>query len=346
MLFSRCSRDSQYCQIATTIPNPAMTSVPATPTASGFKRALDINSSYIEEEDATYFPHDTTTGSTDYGDDSHLDVSDVLDEVTKPLDFESEESTKTNSPVNSDSEADPKASSEGEPQVSKLRAFIVKHELLRKALHSYIGVFTLWLYTLGVNQKQLIAPLSVLFAVIFTNDYIRFQNPELNKKICKQFWFLIRESEVNSYNGTLWFLVGLVLVFSVAPKDISLMSVLLLSWADTAASTVGRKWGRYTPKVVEGKSLAGCLASAATGIISCYVIYAYYIPVYNDKVNKPGDIFWTAESSNLSLPAYALLSGLIASVSEIITLFGVDDNFSIPVLSGAFLYGVVKFFHK
>lgn len=317
------------------------------PTTSGFKRALDINSSYIEEEDATYFLHDTTTGSNDYEEESFLDVSNLVqEELAKETDnFESQESTKTNSPSHSDSEPDAKTPTP-EPPVGKVKAFIMKHEIIRKALHSYIGVFTLWLYTLGVNQKQLIAPLSMLFAVIFTNDYIRFKNPELNKKIVKQFWFLIRDTEVDHYNGTLWFLAGLVLVFSVAPKDISLMSVLLLSWADTAASTVGRQWGKYTPKVVPGKSVAGCLASAATGVISCYVVYAYYIPVYNESVNKPGEIFWTPESSNLSLPVYAALSGLIASISEIITLFGVDDNFTIPVLSGAFLYGAVSVFHK
>ncbi|CAH2354385.1 CTP-dependent diacylglycerol kinase 1 [[Candida] railenensis] len=226
---------------------------------------------------------------------------------------------------------------------SALRKFIIKHELIRKGLHSSIGIFTLWLYTLGVHQTQLILPLSTLFAVIFTNDYIRFRNPELNQKIVKQFWFLIRDKEENQYNGTLYFLVGLVIIFSTCPKDISLMSVLLLSWADTAASTFGRQFGKYTPKVGEGKSLAGCIASFATGIISCYVLYGYFIPGYN-HVNTAEDIMWTPTTSKLSFPVYAFLSGLIASLSEMIDIGGIDDNFTIPVLSGGFLYALVKWF--
>lgn len=226
---------------------------------------------------------------------------------------------------------------------SALRKFIIKHELIRKGLHSSIGIFTLWLYTLGVHQTQLILPLSTLFAVIFTNDYIRFRNPELNQKIVKQFWFLIRDKEENQYNGTLYFLVGLVIIFSTCPKDISLMSVLLLSWADTAALTFGRQFGKYTPKVGEGKSLAGCIASFATGIISCYVLYGYFIPVYS-HVNTAEDIMWTPTTSKLSFPVYAFLSGLIASLSEMIDIGGIDDNFTIPVLSGGFLYALVKWF--
>lgn len=324
---------------------------------------LDPNSSYIEENDMTYNDDETHLSSTSIDDESYLEISEILEDdldlddtevegETKQVDneignigktsndIESSLSTKTNSPTRSNTINNPIVV---EQQPSKLRAFIVKHEVIRKGLHSYIGIFTLWLYTLGVHQKQLILPLSILFAVIFVNDTIRFQHPELNKKIVKQFWFLIRDSEINSYNGTLWYLIGLILVFAVAPKDISLMSVLLLSWADTSASTFGRKFGKYTPKVIEGKSLAGCLASAVTGILSCYLLYGYYIPVYNDKVNVPGDIAWTEQTSKLNLHLYALLSGLIASVSELITIFGIDDNFSIPVLSGAFLYGLVEY---
>ena len=226
-------------------------------------------------------------------------------------------------------------------QKSELRKFIFKHEVPRKLLHSSIGTLTLWLYTRGVHQTQLIVPLVTLFIIIFTNDYVRFKNPELNKKIVKAFWFLIREKEVDSYNGVLWFLIGLIIVFSVLPKDISLMCVLLLSWADTAASTIGRQFGKYTPKISPRKSVAGSTASFLTGVFSCYLIYGYFIPAFS-HLNTAEDILWTPESSKLGLHTYAILSGVIASVSEFIDLFEIDDNFTIPVLSGFFLYGLVK----
>lgn len=51
---------------------------------------------------------------------------------------------------------------------------------------------------------------------------------------------------------------------------------------------------------------------------------------------------WTPETSILDLHTYALLSGVIASVSEFVDIFNIDDNFIIPVVGGGLLYGLVK----
>lgn len=314
-----------------------MARVTATQTPKSIRKRtiLDPNSSYIETDDATYI----YGGSSD--DDDNLESSILEEDADESTDVEEEAAAK----VASDETIISEEVAELSDKHSALRKFIVKHEVIRKVFHSSIGVFTLWLYTLGVHQQQLLAPLLAIFAVIFVNDYMRFRNPELNAKIVSMFWFVIRPSEVHQYNGVLWYLIGLVLVFAVAPKDISLMSVLLLSWADTAASTFGRQFGKYTPRFANGKSLAGSIASGVTGVLSCYMLYSYFIPAYNDQVNVPGDILWTPESSKLNLHVYALLAGVIASVSEFIDIYGLDDNFTIPVMSGAFLLGLVNWFH-
>ncbi|KAK6454734.1 cytidylyltransferase family-domain-containing protein [Scheffersomyces xylosifermentans] len=320
--------------------------------------SFDGEDSYIEEEDATYMFNDTTSLSEDEDYDNDEDDEgdfDAVDEMTSEdtTEVELDEnivsdklSTETTTTIREESTIVEEVD-QNQPDVpeSKFRQFLVKHEISRKVLHSSIGVFTLWLYTLGVTTSQLPLPLFALAVVIFLNDYIRFKNPELNKKIVKQFWFIIREKEVDTYNGVLYYLIGLVIVFLLFPKDICLMSVLLLSWADTAASTIGRKFGKYTPKISKGKSVAGSLASFVAGVLSCYLLYGYFIPVYDSQVNRPGDIFWSEETSNLSFLVYALFSGAIASVSEFINLWDIDDNFTIPVLSAVFLYGLVTVAH-
>lgn len=59
-------------------------------------------------------------------------------------------------------------------------------------------------------------------------------------------------------------------------RDIAVVSILILSWADTAASTIGRLWGRYTPplprripyiglKFAPRKSTAGYAAAFLMG---------------------------------------------------------------------------------
>lgn len=280
-----------------------------------------LEDSYIEEEDATYIYEDT----------------EITDE--SEIESDSEDTTEVE-----DDQQDDKTSLKFDTlkPTGKIAKFIAKHEIVRKGLHSSIGFFSIWLYTLGVHQTQLIMPLSILFIVIITNDYVRFRNPEINKIIVKKFYYLIRESEINHYNGTLYYLVGLVIVFSCLPKDISLMSILLLSWADTAASTFGRAYGKYTFQIAPGKSFAGALASFITGVLSCYLLYGYLLPGF--PVNEVKDIMWTSESSKLSFHQYSLVCGIIASVSECVSLFGLDDNFTIPVLGGFGLYGVVTAF--
>lgn len=224
------------------------------------------------------------------------------------------------------------------------KSFVEKHELPRKAFHSSTGLFTLWLYVNGYSQRLMVKPMIVMAVSCFLQDFIRFRVPSLNAKLVKLYSSMMRESEVHKYNGILFFLVGLIITSSLLPKDICLMCNLLLSWGDTSASMVGREFGKYTPKLGANKSLAGCIASFLTGLGCCYLLYAGFIPKYHHLVDLPNDIMWSAETSRMNMHCFALASGLIASVSEFIDLWGMDDNFTIPVLSGGFLYGLVYLF--
>lgn len=225
------------------------------------------------------------------------------------------------------------------PSHKQFGALIHKHEVPRKVFHSSIGFLTLWLYTQGVVLTQVNPVLITLFVVITATDFMRFRNAALNKLYCQILGPLMREKEVNTYNGVIWYLLGLVIVFSAFSKDIALLAVLLLSWADTAASTFGRAFGHLTPKFGR-KSLAGSMASFTTGVISAVLLYKHFIPAYS-HLNQPGDIMWTPQTSNIQFPLLVLLSGLVGAVSEAIDVFDIDDNFTIPVLSACFMWGVL-----
>jgi diacylglycerol kinase (CTP) len=47
---------------------------------------------------------------------------------------------------------------------------------------------------------------------------------------------------------------------------------------------------------------------------------------------------------NLALGVMSVVTGLVASGSELIDLFGWDDNLTIPLLSSLGLYGLLKVF--
>ncbi|CAI4064772.1 hypothetical protein N7582_002788 [Saccharomyces uvarum] len=221
--------------------------------------------------------------------------------------------------------------------------FITKHEVPRKVFHSSIGFITLYLYTQGINYKKVLWPLICAFIILFILDLIRLNWPFFNKLYCRTVGALMRKKEIHTYNGVLWYLLGLVFSFSFFSKDVTLISLFLLSWSDTAAATIGRKYGHLTPKLARNKSLAGSIAAFTVGAITCRTFYGYFIPAYN-YVNKPGEIEWTPETSKLSLNMLSFLGGVVAALSEGIDLFNWDDNFTIPVLSSLFLNAVIKAF--
>lgn len=213
-----------------------------------------------------------------------------------------------------------------------------KHEVPRKLFHSVTGFFSIWLYVNGYNAAIFTKPFIMVGSFMLVVEVLRFRYQKVNLMVFKLFGFMMRESEHQTYNGTLYFLFGLILTTASLPKDLCLMTNMLLSWADTSASIVGREWGKYTVSLKRGKSLAGSIASFVTGVFVCYLQYAYLIPKYHHLVDSPGEVLWSPESSKLSIHVFAAATGLIASVSEFIDLWGLDDNFTIPTLSGLFLY--------
>ena len=179
----------------------------------------------------------------------------------------------------------------------------------------------------------------------------------------------MRESEVNDrYNGVIWYLLGAWTVMRFFPKDVAVMGVLLLSWCDTAASTVGRMYGRYTPRIRKGKSLAGSAAAALVGMFTAGVFWGLVVPRYwgyeesfmfKGRLGLPeyakNSLGWTATTMTgketegvvggwLTIGIMSLWSGFVASASEVVDLWGWDDNLTIPVLSGIGLWGFLKVF--
>ena len=175
----------------------------------------------------------------------------------------------------------------------------------------------------------------------------------------------MRETEVDGYNGVIWYLLGAYIALTFFPKDISVVSILLLSWCDTAASTFGRLYGRYTIRLRRGKSLAGTLAAFVVGIFAAVFFWGWLAPRTGPKIGDTIDVFMFQH--RLSLPpqvknflglkqdqgtiegtaAMAVMSvvtGLIAAVSELMDVFGWDDNLTIPLLSSMGLWAFLRVF--
>ncbi|KZF25269.1 phosphatidate cytidylyltransferase [Xylona heveae TC161] len=245
------------------------------------------------------------------------------------------------------------------------RSFIHRHEVPRKVLHVSIGFFTLYLYTKGVQTSTITPCLLSALIPIASIDILRHKSPSFNRLYIRVLGALMRESEVDGYNGVIWYLLGAWIVLGWFPKDIGVMGVLLLSWCDTAASTFGRLYGRYTIRIRHGKSLAGTLAALAVGVVTAAAFWGWLVPrIGTFPENPPNPFMFTGTLSlpepvrellgwgpergviggSLALGIMSLWSGIVASASEVVDLWGWDDNLTIPILSGLGLWGFLKIF--
>ncbi|CBQ69309.1 related to HSD1-ER membrane protein [Sporisorium reilianum SRZ2] len=163
-------------------------------------------------------------------------------------------------------------------------------EIPRKIFHSSMGFLVLHLYLSDVDLHVIVRNLSYFLGIVVTADVIRLNNDHFEKIYERVLGFLMRESEKDKVNGVVWYLVGVITSLHFFPEDIACVSVMLLSWSDTCASTFGRAFGRYTPPLpsppfARRKSAAGFVAAIVSGALTSYVFWCTSIASRGMRTN-------------------------------------------------------------
>ncbi|KAL6297952.1 hypothetical protein BKA93DRAFT_745105 [Sparassis latifolia] len=224
-------------------------------------------------------------------------------------------------------------------------------EIPRKTLHSSIGFLTLYLYSSGKSPRIVVYALGLALPVIILGDVLRLRSPRFEAGYERFLGFLMRESEKRTTNGVIWYIIGVMFVLCVYPLDIAVVSILILSWADTAASTFGRLFGAYTPPLPRAlpllniplarrKSLAGFIAGSLTGALIAIGVWGWFAPV------RRVDFGWPPNAPELrkwvGLGIVGLVSGLVSGIAEALDLGSWDDNLTLPIISGGCIWGFFK----
>jgi diacylglycerol kinase (CTP) len=236
-------------------------------------------------------------------------------------------------------------------------------EIPRKVLHASIGFFTLYLYLSQGDVRTILLVLWMALAVIVPTEFLRFKSPTFERLYEQILGFLMRESEKNSINGVVWYILGINFALSFYPQDVATVAILILSWADTAASTIGRLFGSYTPKLpsrvpflrlplAPHKSLAGFLAATVTG---ASIAFGFWGSIAGMR-NGGRDVVWSwdegvrgfahtgamAAGGPVGLSVISAVAGVVSGVAEALDLGSIDDNLSLPIISGFCILGFMK----
>ncbi|MBD3418753.1 MAG: hypothetical protein GF398_01420 [Chitinivibrionales bacterium] len=174
----------------------------------------------------------------------------------------------------------------------------------------------------------ILALFQVFFAVV---EIGRFRIPWLNRLFNSLFGYMLRKEETsNKATGATW-IVAASLICSIVfyhRSHIAAMVLALFIWGDAVAALVGISIGRIK---IGKKSLEGSIAC----FVCCMAMFVALFP------NAPGLL----DAWNGTIPVVLMIVGsLLITVQELFPIklgsFEVNDNLSVPVITGLVLWGL------
>lgn len=187
--------------------------------------------------------------------------------------------------------------------------------LLRKLWHITTGSLGLFIFTRSEQEQNVWAMMVLALALSgFVVDITRARFPQINHLVIRLMGPLMRRSEKEGLSGLPFYALGVSLSLFFYSRDIAILSTMFLVFSDPISSFFGVLYGK--DKILPNKSLQGAVA----GFFTCYLITLFYTMNHVTLGNH--------------ILIFAVVAGLIGALSELVSAFNIDDNLTIPVLSG------------
>ena len=143
-------------------------------------------------------------------------------------------------------------------------------------------------------------------------DLIRFLSKQTQELLTVKVKAIFRKSEKKKFSSMTIFLVSTFIIVFICDRlmviEIAVVTLVFLVFGDLFAKIFGLAYGRH--KIFNNKTLEGTLAYIGAIIVCCYILYT---------------------SIDISLPVL-IVGAVTAPLVEALPL-GIDDNFSVPIIS-------------
>lgn len=188
------------------------------------------------------------------------------------------------------------------PQISFVQ------ELWRKAIHLVALVIPVGYHVFGFDKATMLQIMVPIFLGMFLVDVARLRRWWLWQSLAKPiFGRMIRDHERNGdFTGAVYILGSACVTVALYSKPVAIAALAFIIVGDAFAAVIGRRFGRTrlgSRKTLEGS--LGCLFG------TCLV--AFFAP---------------------GVPLSVALIGAVAATAAEAYPFGIDDNVTVPVLSG------------
>lgn len=189
--------------------------------------------------------------------------------------------------------------------------------LQRKLFHVMGGVMYLTPYLLlGWNKEFMAAISGTVLATVMGIEYARARWEWVNSLAVRYMGPVMRDTEVNTLTGIPFYQASCLFAFLIFPHHITVLSILYLALGDPSSSFFGVLYGRN--KIFPNKSLQGTMG----GFLMCALATFVYLHTQHFHGGR--------------VLLLALLGGFAGAMAELLPL-NIDDNFAIPVVSGALM---------
>lgn len=196
--------------------------------------------------------------------------------------------------------------------VSVLSALVRRTEGVqpwRKVFHAVNGLLiALGLSLLELPDPNVVAILGGIAAVLLAVDLTRLAAPPANELFFRLFNRLASPREMGGLASSTWYALGVLATALLFERPALISAVLVLGLADPAAAYVGRRWGRRP-----------FLGGTVLGSVAFYAITISVLALRHGP--------WVA------------LAGATAVTTAERKSWPLDDNFTIPIVCAAVVWG-------
>ena len=185
-------------------------------------------------------------------------------------------------------------------------------ELLRKTTH--LAGFFIPLIYIVLDKPKMIIIAGALVGIAVIVEFLKWVSESFRELFFRFFEFILRRHErKGAITGATYYIISTFLCIVIFDKNIAIVSIFFIVLGDTAAALVGKAWGRI--KLIGRKSLEGSAA--------CFIVCAVI------------SVFWID-------PVIGLTGAFVATLAELLPL-RIDDNLTVPLISGAVMQLMVAY---
>ena len=183
------------------------------------------------------------------------------------------------------------------------------NEYKRKLIHVFNLLIPLSYLYVFPEKWQIIKVLTGFMVLSILIDIFRHKVGWIQSLFKHLFSDMLRSHEIDGkLTGATWVMIGAVITITLFSKPVAVIALIYMSLGDTAAGLIGQRFGKHK---IGDKTWEGFFG----GLIICIII----------ALNFP------------FLPLMVSLSGAITAMIKELIPIPLDDNFKIPLGSGAIM---------